>query len=105
APAALPIAQDFRIYQELANLGVVNPDFTVTKLTAYQRAKIYAKLERNSKLSFDQIRRLLGFESSVRFNLESDKRKDLKGHETNVALARKDRFGDRWFDLSEEKRA
>lgn len=105
APAALPIAQDFRIWQELANLKIVEPDLTARVLSAEQRQKLYAELERKPKLTFERMRRLLKLDSTTRFNLESEKRDHLLGHATNVAMAKDGRFGKVWWTLDEERRA
>lgn len=105
APAALPIAQDFRIWQELANLKIIEPDLTSRPLTREQREKLYAELDRKPKLTFERMRRLLKLDSMTRFNLESEKRDHLKGNETNVALAKEGRFGKAWWELSDEQRA
>jgi CRISPR-associated endonuclease Csn1 len=104
APAALPIAQDFRIWQELANLRTVEAGFKELGLTREQREKVYGELERKPKVTFDRMRRLLKLESSIRFNLESEKRDHLKGHETNVALAKLGRFGAAWWGLDQARR-
>jgi len=103
APWALPLAQRFRIYQELANLRIERFG-TSEYLTRAQRDAVFAKLERKAnKLTFDQIRRALKLDSTHRFNLESSTRAGLKGDETGTRLAKKKLFGKAWWELSAER--
>lgn len=97
APLALPSQQRWRIYQELNNLRLLNEGFSETALTLEQRDAIAADLLRGKKRSFDQIRRALKL--NTRFNLESEKRKELKGCATANILGHKNRFGLAWHDL------
>lgn len=98
APLALPSQQRWRIYQELNNLRMLNEAFSEIALTIEQRNTIAADLLRGKKRSFDQMRRTL--KCSARFNLESEKRKELKGCATAAVLGHKNRFGSAWHDLS-----
>lgn len=98
APLALPSSQHFRIYQELNNLRALNEGFSEIPLTREQRDTIAADLLCGKKRSFDQIRRALKL--SARFNLESEKRKELKGCATAAVLGHKSRFGSAWHELS-----
>jgi len=104
APWALPDAQRFRILQELANLRTLSPDFTERFLTVDQRDTLLAALEQKPKLTFKAMRRLLKVQTDGAFNLESERRDHLLGNETNVALAKKGRFGGRWRELPADKR-
>jgi CRISPR-associated endonuclease Csn1 len=61
--------------------------------------KIARALIQNAKLPFDKIRALLKLPSEVRFNLESDKRKELLGDETAAKLVHKSLFGKAWRSL------
>lgn len=98
APWALPMAQRFRIYQELANLRVER--FGESRpLTLDERNAAFAKIERRSKLTFDQLRRALKFDSTYRFNLESPNRDGLKGDATGLRLANERLFGKFWWNL------
>jgi CRISPR-associated endonuclease Csn1 len=76
APWALPLAQHFRIHQELANLRIEGPG-TSTRLAPHQRALIFAKLERKPKLTFTQMKRALKLDGTQRFNLESPQRDSM----------------------------
>ncbi len=103
APRALPLAQRFRLYQELNNLKVVAPDLSSRGLTGPEREKVLTKLMPTKELTFERLRKLLGQGSDHRFNLESAGRKGLKGDETGVRLADKKRFGKAWWDLDNDR--
>lgn len=104
APNALPIVQHFRIYQEVNNLRILDASHKERDLTKQERDAIAQKLLGQQKVTFDGMRRLLKLPDSARFNLESEKRKDLKGDETAKVLSDKKRFGKAWraFKLQEQ---
>jgi CRISPR-associated endonuclease Csn1 len=99
APLALPSNQRFRIYQEVNHLRILGEQLTENDLSLAQRDKIVQALETNAKRSFDQIRKLLGFAGTVKFNLEDAKRTELKGNATSAALAKNELLGKTWFDF------
>ena len=70
APLALPSQQRFRIYQEVNNLRILGREFNDESLSFKQRDLIVEALEKNSKRTFGQIRKLLGLSGSTTFNLE-----------------------------------
>ncbi|MEN9473650.1 MAG: hypothetical protein RIS48_370 [Pseudomonadota bacterium] len=100
APLALPVSQQFRIYQELNHLRLLQSDLRETPLTLTQRNTLAHALESKGKLSFEQIRKLLGLPGSIQFNLEDSKRKELKGNATSALLSRKDLFGPAWLQFT-----
>jgi CRISPR-associated endonuclease Csn1 len=102
APWALPLAQRFRIYQELANLRIERFGESTT-LDRAQRDAVFAKLERKQKLTFEQIRRALKLDATHRFNLEAPNRDGLKGDETGIRLAKDKLFGPGWWGLPAER--
>lgn len=106
APLALPIVQEFRILQELANLELVRKTNPTDRhrLTLEQRDKLLEKFLCKEKLSFKRMRAVLGVEAIWAFNLESEKRKDLKGDKTSYLLSKPEAFGARWFAFSDEER-
>jgi CRISPR-associated endonuclease Csn1 len=105
APWALPNAQRFRIFQELANLEIVNLDQTHKKLTQPQRDKLAAALLGKKAVTFKRMRILLGLDADIAFNLESEKRTELKGDVTAALLSKPDLFGEAWFKISSEKQS
>lgn len=101
APRALPSQQRFRIYQELNNLRLLREGLSEEPLTLTQRDQLVQALEVNSKRSFTQIQKLLGF--SGQFNLQDEKRTELKGNSTSAMLAKKEFFGSQWASFDEAK--
>lgn len=100
APLALPSTQRFRIYQELNHLRVVGDRYEEIPLTLSQRDRLAVDLLRGRKRTFEQMARALRLPSGTRFNLESDKRAELKGDATAAALGKDDAFGERWHGLT-----
>ena len=96
---AHPFAQRFRILQEVNNLEYGEIGRESTRLSDEQRMTLVPVLTGKNKLSFDRMRTLLNLPQGVRFNLESDKRKELKGDETAARLSHKDLFGKKWRAL------
>lgn len=101
APLALPSQQRFRIYQEVNNLRVLREGLKEEPLTRAQRDTLAAELDRKSKLSFTQIKTLLGLGGKVQFNFEDPKRQELKGNTTSAILSKKDLLGSAWQELDE----
>ena len=95
--------QQFRIYQELNNLQVIDEDYNSRSLTLDERNKVANSLATSKQKKFEQINRLLGFSEKTRFNLESESRGFLKGNETSLVMAKEDHFGKIWHDFSEKK--
>jgi CRISPR-associated endonuclease Csn1 len=93
---AHPLAQRFRIWQEVRNLAVAETGRASPPLSPEDGNKIALALFQNAKLSFDKIRTLLKLPSEAKFNLESDKRDHLLGDETAAALSAKKYFGKAW---------
>ncbi len=101
APLALPSTQRFRIYQELNNLRLLVDQLNEQPLTLAQRDTIATLMEGRAKISFDQIRKALKLGSMTKFNLEDDKRNELKGNATGSQLAKKEFFGPAWHQFDE----
>ncbi len=103
APLALPSTQRFRMYQEVNNLRLLGDGLKEVPLTLPQRDDLIAELEKKSKLTFTQIKKLLGVGGAVQFNLEDPKRQELKGNTTNAILGGAKCFGAAWFEFDEAK--
>lgn len=101
APLALPSQQRFRIYQEVNNLRLLREGLSEEPLTLTQRDQLAYALETNNKRTFTQIQKLLGF--SGQFNLQDEKRTELKGNSTSAMLAKKEFFGSQWASFDEAK--
>lgn len=96
AAKAHPLAQRFRILQEVNNLRYGEAGYGMKRLDAAQREKIVLALTQRNRCSFDRIRKLLDLPEGYRFNLEDDKRKELKGDETAAKLSHRNLYGRRW---------
>ncbi|GAB4122467.1 MAG: hypothetical protein Fur0026_14480 [Sideroxydans sp.] len=103
APLALPSTQRFRMYQEVNNLRILREGLKEEPLTLKQRDDLIAALERKSKLTFTQIKKLLGLGGAVQFNFEDPKRQELKGNTTSAILGKAEHFGEAWFKFDEAK--
>lgn len=99
APMALPSQQRFRIYQEVNNLRMLQEDLIATPLSISQRNQLVNALEKNQKRSFTQIQKLIGF--SGQFNLQDEKRTELKGNATSVMLSKQEFFGSLWNEINQ----
>ena len=102
-PRADRRAQCFRMFQELNNLRYIDPDTGEEHaLLDEQRALLVDKLATRKEMTFEQIKKALGFLDTVRFNLEEGKRPKLQGMVSDHALASKKGIGTAWHSLPEE---
>jgi len=100
APLALPSLQQFRIYQELNNLRVINADLSETEIDLSQRDKAYNLLNGQRQATFGKLRTTMGISKASTFNLEDEKRTGLKGNLTAAILSSDECFGAAWHHLS-----
>jgi len=103
ARKALPVFQKFRILQEVNNLEIERLSQDDPVLGPEERQKIIEALLSGKKKTFSQIRALLGLNRDVRFNLESDSRKELLGDETSAQLSDEKSFGPEWRNFPPER--
>ncbi len=97
--------QRFRLLQEVNNLKYIDPDtHTEQRLTDEQRKLLLGKLNRTKEMTFDAIRKALGFMESVKFNLEGGKRTKLQGVPIDALLAATKVLGKEWYDRDEEQK-
>lgn len=103
-PWAHPLAQRFRIWQEVRNLAIAETGKKPRPLSKEDGDKIALALFEKPKLSFDKIRSLLKLPPEAGFNLESDKRRELLGDQSAAKLSHKSLFGKTWhgFPLSRQ---
>lgn len=111
APQWHPLVQKFRILQEVNNLDLVKVTKEELSLTAEQKKKIIlmlsedvASLNKQGELLFSKISKKLELPSKRKFNLQSDKRKGLKGDWTTWKLSDESCFGKGWNKLSIERK-
>lgn len=98
-PWSHPLAQRFRIYQEVRNLEVGETGRSRRKLTKEQGDQVALALLQNKEVKFDKFRTLLKLPSEAKFNLESERRTMLVGDETAARLSHKNLFGKVWRGL------
>lgn len=100
---ALPSVQRFRILQEINNLRVRERAGSDERpLTLQERNQILEDLRRGRNSKFDKIRKMLNL-SEARFNLESERRKEIKGDLTAAVLAKSAIFGSAWHEKTVEE--
>ena len=95
-PKAHPLFQQRRLFEELNALKIESGP----PLTLQQRDALYLRLKDSRKATFESLRKALKLDPDVRFNKESENRKELKGDEVAAELGAKTRFGKRWAHLS-----
>lgn len=101
-PRADRRAQRFRLLQEVNNLRYIDPDQREEKpLSAVQRKLLLSKLNRTKEMTFDQIRKALGFIETIKFNLERGSRSKLQGAVVDSMIAAKGCLGTDWHDRDE----
>ena len=103
AARALPLSQRLRIIQEVESLEVLTPGSPDRPLTASERETAVNLLLGSKDVRFDRLRRALSLGSAQTFNMESERRKGLKGDETAACLAAKKIFGANWRALDMER--
>lgn len=101
APLALPVAQHFRIYQEVNQLRVLTPEQEERSLTLAERDKIVSQLLSGRNVSFNSLCGKLGLEPGHTFNLEGSSPLKLEKDFPSALLAQKGHYGPAWFQLNE----
>lgn len=98
---AMPCSNQYRILQEVYNLGYHDENGQPVALTERDQTLLISELNNKKEMTFDQIRKLLKIKST--FNLESDIRNKLNGNATAVILRNEKRFGIIWDTLPLEE--
>ncbi|GHT22225.1 hypothetical protein FACS189419_04460 [Planctomycetales bacterium] len=112
-------AQEFRFYQEMNNLNYVDRDNIEKRVVEHKDfAFVVEDAKKSKSITFDKIRKKLGIDSDIRFNLETGKkkkgknanpeaieyRKELKGFETDYVLSRPQYFGEKWWEIPDDEK-
>jgi len=103
-----PIAQWFRIYQDVANLRCIDEKLQAHRLDPRQREALIHALLTQKTITWGGIRQLKGadgqplFHRDHRFNLESDQRKKLDGHKIAVWMRADERLQELWETISQQ---
>jgi CRISPR-associated endonuclease Csn1 len=98
-PWAHPLAQRFRIYQDVRNLEVGETGRTMTKLSTEQGNLVALALLQHKEVKFDKLRTLLKLPTEAKFNMESERRIALDGDQTAARLSHRSLFGKLWRGL------
>jgi CRISPR-associated endonuclease Csn1 len=101
APVASPLYQKFRFLQEM---NILAPDDLKNggSLTPEQRALIKDMMLKQKSVKFDSIRKKL--KTSITFNLEDERRKELNGDEVSAVLSKRTLFGRSGTTGTEDKK-
>jgi CRISPR-associated endonuclease Csn1 len=101
-----PLAQAFRVYQELANLKLEEAVGRSRSLTVDERDRLAGPLLAGEDLTFGKMRKLLDLSGAAKINLEEGGRDRLKGDATAARLGgKKGKLARLWPDLSAARRA
>ena len=101
AAKALPAFQEFRMLQEVNNLRVHAGAEPERPLNEAERKYALQRLRDGRDINLQKPTGLL---KGLTFNLAAGGRQSVKGDETAARLAKPERFGKRWLDLSLDKR-
>jgi CRISPR-associated endonuclease Csn1 len=100
---ALPSVQRSRIYQEVNALQISPTGQAKRPLTLEERDLVVHRLlhptNKTGRVSFTQLRKLLGLSVYDSFSIESETRKDMAGDETAALMMQTNRWGPCWLDL------
>lgn len=96
---AMPCAQQIRILQDVYNLSFIADGKAKNLLPEWQEELILL-LNSKEKVTFADIRKKLGLDAGITFNLESTSREFLQGNSTAVKMRSKNRFGSLWDELT-----
>lgn len=98
-PLCSVLQQRFRLLQELNNLRV-KEGVAYRPVTLEERNRMLARLEGEKDIvTFTKLAKAAGLGRATAFNLESDKRKGLRGNCTTAQFASPEAFGDTWAGL------
>lgn len=96
APLCSPLQHRFRILQELNNLRV-KEGIGQRALTLDERNRMLAVLSAEpGQVTFSKLAKAAGLKNATQFNLESEKRKGLKGDRTAAQFSATQALGDLW---------
>jgi CRISPR-associated endonuclease Csn1 len=100
---AHPLFQKFRILQDVNHLEIERFAEGDPTLDQEDRQKIVKTLMSEKKRTFAELKTLLKISRDCRFNLESERRSELKGDDTAFLMTNEKRFGERWHEFSTDE--
>jgi CRISPR-associated endonuclease Csn1 len=96
-------AQRFRLLQKVNDLEIILPGQILgIPLTDAQRLSVYEFLDEEGDQKFDAIRKHLGIEKNIGFNLQRGGETKLRGNLINKIMRKA--FGNRWEEMDEEQK-
>jgi CRISPR-associated endonuclease Csn1 len=101
APAWHPLAQRFRLLQEVNHLRLIDPAGVSRALSAEERQAVVPLLEKGD-LPIRELRKLLEIKRNVEINLDRGGKKALIGDRTEEKM--RGAFGAAWDALSQEEK-
>lgn len=108
-PKAHPLFQHFRLVKEVNELALVGEDQIERKLTQDQRDALVlllrTSLNKQGTAPFSKLRKALKLPKDVRFNKESEIRKNLEGDVVWFRMSQPEAFGVQWSGFSTERQA
>ena len=99
APWALPSCQRRRVFETINSLRFARAGEAAQSLTTDQRDLLAAKALDRDKLTFDAMRKALGFGDDVTFKHEAEDRPHIYGDRTGAVLSGRTRWGKGWRAL------
>lgn len=106
---AHPLFQAFRLVKEVNELALIGDDKIARKLSPDQRDALLlllrTKLTKQGKAPFSRLRKALKLPPEMRFNKESETRRDLEGDVVTFRLSQPECFGNLWSSLDLERQA
>lgn len=97
------LAQQFRLYQEVNNLRLIEAG-TERILSDAEKETLIDYLSTGKERSFDQIRKKLNLYQSAKFNLEEGDRSKLLGMPVDARLAHKAVFTKKWYQRPDSEK-
>ncbi|MEO1110601.1 MAG: type II CRISPR RNA-guided endonuclease Cas9 [Pseudomonadota bacterium] len=108
-PKAHPLFQSFRLVKEVNELGITGEDKITRKLTPDQRDTLLlllrTKLNKQGKAPFSKLRKALKLPQEVRFNKESETRRDIEGDVVCFRMSQAECFGNSWSTFDVDRQA
>lgn len=97
-----PLAQRFRLVQQVNNTRVITPHGEWRELTPDERVILIDELDREGDLRFTKAKKLLGLSRNHVFGFEEGGEKRFLGNRTNAALVKA--LGALWWKMSQSQR-